>query len=149
MSSHLLPEEKYQHISNWLYDQAKFKNSCHARSIKTFIGFIPGTDEHYYATDEQIKEAVKNTVRNLYNLNRLALVTRYSDTYDRNDNKFFEPIVSSISNETEVIELLQSLHYQCGEYLTCDTNLYKELKIFIGELCINIFNRNVREKAIN
>lgn len=141
MSACQLTDEEYQLISDWLYMQGTSKHSSHAFDIKSFIGFEAGSDKHHQATKEEISEAVKNTVRNLYNLNRLALTTRYGDLYDRKDETYFPPKNNPMANERKAIEALQALRYQCGEYLTSDTSLYKDLKIFIGQLCENIFNR--------
>jgi hypothetical protein len=147
MSSHLLKDEQFQAIADWLYSNAIDKIYRHDHDIKNFIGFEIGTEKHTYATDEEIKQAVKNQVRNLYNLNRLALVTRYGDKYDREDTKSFTPKLNPMINETYIINTLISLRYQCAEYITHQTELYKELKIFIGELCENIFERQDRENS--
>ena len=109
MSACQLSDEEYQLISDWLYMQGISKHSSHAFDIKSFIGFEAGSDEHHKATHEQIAEAIKNTVRNLYNLNRLALTTRYGDLYDRKDETYFPPKNNLMANERKAIEALQAL----------------------------------------
>lgn len=141
MSSYLLSKEEFQLISDWLYMEGSSKQSRHAHYIKSFIGFEAGTDEHFHASSEEISNKVKNSVRHLYNLNRLALTTRYGESYDRNDETQFIPSYNPMANERKVIELLISLRYQCGEYIVCETKSYGFLKELIGELCENIFSR--------
>jgi hypothetical protein len=141
MSSCLLSNDEFQMIADFLYMNGISKRSSHAFDIKTFIGFENGSKEHFEATDEQIEKKVIDCVKHLYNLNRLALVTRYGDKYDRNDATEFKPKINPYLKEKEVIETLRSLTYQCGEYIISETSTYKELKEFIGKLCENIFMR--------
>jgi hypothetical protein len=137
----MLSNEEFQLIADWLLVQGSSKHSRHAHDIKTFIGFEPGSDQHYSATAEEIKEKIKIVIRNYYNLNRLALTTRYGDPYDRKDEVMFTPKNNPMANERKAIQALQSLSYQCAEYIVCETSWHKELKIFIGKLCENIFRR--------
>ncbi len=142
MSSHMLTDEQYQEIADWLFTESVLKNGDHWRSIRNFLGYEYTDEKHYSASEGEIKEAVKFTVRNYYNLNRLAQCTRYGEIYDRNDKTEFTPKSLFQNKENAVIRLLKSLHYQCAEYLTSDTALHKTLKVFIGELCENLFKRN-------
>lgn len=138
----MLTNEEFQLMSDWLYMQGTSKQSRHAHYIKTFIGFTPGTDEHHRPGDLFVSKKVEDSVRHLYNLNRLALTTRYGEVYDRNDETKFVPKYNPLANERKVIESLISLRYQCGEYIVCETDSYKKLGGLIGELCENIFTRN-------
>jgi len=139
MSSHILSNEKFQTIANWLYSEGTTKTSCYSHSIKSFIGFEAGTESHHYASDESIKASVRTCLRNLYNLNRLAYVTRYGEAYDRNDDTQFIPKDNFVRTES-VIKIMQSLRYQCAEYLACETQTYKDLEKFIGKTCENFFD---------
>lgn len=141
MSSHQLSNDQYQLISDWLCTQAMERNSPHYFCVKSFIGFEHENLDLNYPSDETVCAAVKIKVRNLYNLNRLALTTCYGHEYQREDFSFFRPVYNNTITEKKAIQTLQSLRYQCNEYLTCDTNLYQELKNFIGQLCENIFDR--------
>ena len=142
MSSYLLSKDEFQSISDWLYMQGSSKQSRHAHYIKSFIGFEAGTDEHFHASEQEISDKVKNSVRHLYNLNRLALTTRYGESYDRNDETQFTPKYNPMANEKKVISSLISLRYQCGEYIVCETKSYDLLNELIGKLCENIFTRD-------
>ncbi len=144
MSSNMLSKEEFQTMSDWLYSQATFKQSRHSHDIKCFIGLEPGSDEFYEASKEVIKSLTNNAIRNLYNLNRLAQVTRYGDIYDRTDENEFIPKNNYLANERIVIETLISLRYQCSEYMTRETKYWDSLNQLIGSLCENIFSRNER-----
>lgn len=138
MSSHLLTDEEFQKIADWLYTQAIMRGSIHWHDTRDFIGLQFGTAEHYEAKDERVKELVTCCVRNYYNLNRLALVVRYGDNYDRKDEKQFVPKeLHDTVSEKEVIRLMRSLHYQTAEYLVSTTEFHKKLNDFIGEICQN------------
>lgn len=141
MSAYQLEDERFQELANWLYASAISRQYCFSFIIKTFIGFVLDTSKNYYSSTEQIKESVRKTIRNLYNLNRLSLVTRYGDLYDIKDEKQFIPISSILIKDDNAIELLKSLRYQCTEYMTSDTSLYIKLNHFIGELCEAYFDR--------
>ncbi len=141
MSSFQLSENEFQLIADWLCMQADSKHSKHAFCIKTFIGFKAGTVEHHTATGEQTQEYVKYFVRKLYDLNRLALTVCYGDKYDSRDDKYFIPMYNPMVNEKKAIQALQSLRYQCGEYIVMETDCYKNLNLLIGSLCENIFKR--------
>ena len=145
MSSYQLSNDQFQQIANWLYQVGCTKNNRLHWPIRIFLGFEPG-DELYHATKEDIKEKSSCLIRNLYNLNRLALVTRYGANYDRRDEVIFEPDNKVLwMNNGDVIETLQSLRYQCNEYIASDTTLYKELKAFIGEVCEVLFDQSREE----
>jgi len=146
MSSYLLSDEEFQYISNWLFNNAT-SNSEYGKafSIKKFIGLDASNYAIFNAPSQALlKERVEECVRHLYNLNRLALVVRYSDNYDREDNKKFYPVTSFSEQETKAIKTLQALIYQCSEYLVIDTKLYESLERFVKNLCANIFNRDNR-----
>lgn len=142
MSSHMLDDEEFQVIADWIYMQGISRQSRHRYCVRTFLGFVPGSDKHHNVDDEEVQQTVKNVIRNFYNLNRLALTTRYGLAYDREDEKHFTPTYNPMANERKVIDRLQSLRYQCAEYIVCETKWYDELRIFIGQLCENIFMRN-------
>jgi hypothetical protein len=141
MSSYQLSNDQFQQIANWFYQVGCTKSDRLHWPIRIFLGFDPG-DELYHATEEDIKEKSAMLTRNLYNLNRLALVTRYGASYDKYDEVIFEPRKVLWMNNGDVIETLQSLRYQCSEYMTSDTSLYKELKAFIGEACEVLFDQS-------
>lgn len=142
MSSFLLSQEEFQNIADWLFIQATSQRSRHAHYIKTFIGFEPGTHEHANASKEEIEHKLRSAMRHLYNLNRLALVTRYSDAYEREDLTQFTPKHNPLINERKAIETLISLRYQCGEYIVMETETYKKLDKLIGKLCEVVFSRD-------
>ena len=131
MSAYLLSNEQFQKIANMM--ATSLAKEYYRYNTQNFLEIEYGTDPK-----EQV-EAVTLMVRNLYNLNRLALVTRYGDTYERGDETRFSPKAEEF-NPREYIDLLKSLRYQCGEYLASDTNLYKELDGYIGRLCESYFD---------
>ena len=140
MSAYQLSNDQYQLLTDWLFSEAIHKAGSHWHDIRKFIGFCPSSDEFHLVSEADISKAVTNTIRNYYNLNRLALVTRYGDSYDRNDEQKFYHTHRSYT-EKEAILALKSLRYQCGEYLTSDTKLFESLGIFIGAICENIVVR--------
>ena len=139
MSSNILSNEEFQNIANWLYTEGTTKTSCYSYSIRSFIGLEIGSNAHCCASDDSIKAYVGMCLRNLYNLNRLAYVTRYGEAYDRNDDTQFIPKDNFVSTES-VIKIMQSLRYQCSEYLAYETQTYKDLEKFIGKTCENFFD---------
>lgn len=136
MSAYKLSDEQYQMIADWLYEEAISKEGHHYYTTRTFLGL------GYGANDEASRIAVKNRVRELYNLNRIALTTRYGEAYDRNDEAEFMPSIrGSGIKETDAVMTLKRLRYQCAEYISSETELFKKLDGFIGYLCENIFDR--------
>jgi hypothetical protein len=140
MSAHMLTDEEYQKISNWLYTIATGNRSSGlSNTALIFVGallFVELKPQEMEADSrEKVKEHVTTMVRHLYNLNRLSLVTRYGDKFERDDMKMFRPGSVSITSHKEMIELLSSLRYQCNEYLTNETKLFQKLDHFIGEMC--------------
>ena len=139
MSSNMLSDEEFQNIADWLFDVAKSRvNGC-AHTVKVFLGYKPGTES--FITLPDLEENVINVVRNMYNLNRLALVVRYSDPYIREDKTVFKPKFNPYLKEIEVLSTIKSLLYQCGEYIVMDTKQYKLIEEFLGDICTHIYFR--------
>lgn len=84
-------------------------------------------------------EVVRRVIRCLYDLNRLALVTRYGDSYDPAATLRLGP--GRMLDVVGLIKALNCLAYQCGEYLTADTTLYAHLQTYIGELAAGVVAR--------
>jgi hypothetical protein len=142
MSAYQLADEQFQTISNWLYEQAQNRDAFSCRyDVYDFLELKQSFD----IDDEAIRNAIKTCVRNYYNLNRLALVTRYGEKYDKDDTKSFSPsFMYQTIDIGNIIDLLKSLRYQCAEYITSDTMIFKALGDFIGKLCCHAY-RNMRE----
>ncbi len=135
MSAFLLSDEEFQRIADWLYEKCVSKNSRYSYEIRSFIGLDNSKDEDYNASADKIRVQVCTVVRNFYNLNRLSLVTRYGERYDRSDEKQFLPKFDAFGSFKKTLSALRSLHYQCAEYIVCETTWLKELDIFIGKIC--------------
>ena len=118
------------------------KHSKFAHSIREFIGLDNSKTEDYNAGVEEIKQRVMNLVRNYYNLNRLALVTRYGAEYDREDDKKFIPKFDAYSSFKKTLSALNSLSYQCAEYIVCEASCHKQLELFIGKICNTFILQN-------
>lgn len=136
MSAHMLDNEKFQDIADWLYMEATRKPSPFVYPVKVFLGFENGSDLFHDLSLDLAETAVKFKMRQLYNLNRLALVTRYSETYDaRDETKFLPNHEASEKPVVEILRMLSSLIYQCSEYMTSTTDLYKALRVLVSECC--------------
>lgn len=134
MSSYMLDDDKWQLIANWLW-QASHEHNRHQFCVRQFLGFEPGTKAFYALTEADRDAAATNAVRNLYNLNRLALVTRYSEPYDRKDETKFVGKFDPMATDIKAIQALRELRYQCAEYMVMDTKQFDELDRFIGKVC--------------
>lgn len=133
MSAYLLNDDEFRKIAGWLVYRANHIDYSHA------IGEFLELTHYELAELEKVRKRSSLLVRKLYNLNRLALTTRYGDTYDREDTKNFECIGGALEL-FEIIDLLKTLRYQCAEYITSETDTYKKLDHFIGKLCERFFD---------
>lgn len=139
MSAYQLENEKFQKIANWLFYEARNSGMYSARPL--VLELLELEVDHLMSEDD-LKQRVGMVVRNYYNLNRLAMVTRYSEPYLRDDEAKFIPIISyNTIPLKEMIRLCKCLRYQCAEYMTSTTGLFRELDKFIGKLCEVLFNQ--------
>ena len=86
MSAFLASQTTYDYIASGLYDAAIRHNSEAHYTVRKFLEL---EDD---ATDETLEHNITVAVRQLYDLNRLALVTRYGDQWAKEDN--FTPVIS-------------------------------------------------------
>lgn len=120
MSAFLASQQTYDYIATGLYDAAIRQNSEQHYSVRQFLG----VDNN--ATNETLEHNITNAVCKLYDLNRLALVTRYGDEWNRDDN--FSPTIKRAAtiNLAQFIQCIGCVLYQCAEYLTHETDTYKQ-----------------------
>lgn len=146
MSTHMLSDEEFQQIADWIYSKAIYGPSHYCCACKDFLGLERGSEDYYSLDHQKAQELTGYAVRNLYNLNRLAQVTRYGEKYDPNDETQWIPKITDRGTVEMFIQTLQSLRYQCAEYLTADTKLFESLTKFIGDLCTAHFTKTQEEK---
>ena len=120
MSAFLASQTTYDYIASGLYDAAIRHNNEHHYTVRRFL------ELEYDATDETLEHTIDGAVCKLYDLNRLALVTRYGDQWEREEN--FSPVISRAAsvNFAQFIKCISCVLYQCHEYLTDETDTYKQ-----------------------
>ncbi len=120
MSAFLASQQTYDYIASSLYDAAIRHNSEQHYTVRRFL------DVDHDATDETLEHNILSAVCKLYDLNRLALVTRYGDRWDRDES--FSPTINRAAtiNFAQLIKCIGCVLYQCAEYLTHETDTYKQ-----------------------
>ena len=120
MSAFLASQTTYDYIASGLYDAAIRHDNEHHYTVRWFL------EVDNDATDETLEHTINAAVCKLYDLNRLALVTRYGDQWEREGN--FSPTIkrAAIVNFAQFIKCLSCVLYQCHEYLTDETDTYKQ-----------------------
>jgi hypothetical protein len=120
MSAFLASKQTYDYIASGLYDAAVRQESESHFSVRRFL------EVDNEATDETVAHNITEAVSKLYDLNRLALVTRYGDDWSRGDS--FSPTIRRVTtmNLAQLIECINCVLYQCAEYLTHETDTYKQ-----------------------
>lgn len=136
MSAYLASQKTYDYIASGLYDAAIIRSNEHQYTIRHFLELEDDT------SDEVIEQTIKSAVRNLYNLNRLALVTRYGDQWDRNDDFVPEIKRAAIIDPVQFIKCISCVLYQCSEYLTDETDTYKQWENLKCQLTYSRFVRS-------
>lgn len=145
MSANMLDNEEFQEITDWMFSEMSSPNSPHRNDIMKFVGLLredgtyrcEGDNNKLYLGD--FERAAENAGRHLYNLNRLALTTRYGLPYERKDDTKFKPEIKGQDISKKIISTLQKLSYQCHEYIIMETQTAKDLEHLIGRICINLF----------
>jgi hypothetical protein len=148
MSAYMLRDEDYQLIADWLLEHGNDTGSDHCYDIRKFIGIDPYSDEIRTVSTDDLTGYIKSMMRSLYDLNRIAMVTRYGENWDREDKTQFTPKnrFYNISSK-EAIQKMKSLRYQCAEYIASETKLFDKLSRFIGILCENLFSNQELVKS--
>src|SRR5690242_2404714 len=120
MSAFLASKQTYDYIASGLYDAAIRHESESHFSVRQFL------EIDNEATDETVTHNITEAVSKLYDLNRLALVTRYGDDWNRGDS--FSPTIKRATtiNLAQFIQCIACVLYQCAEYLTHETDTYKQ-----------------------
>lgn len=133
MSAFLASQTTYDYIASGLYDAAIRHNSEAHYTVRKFLEL---EDD---ATDETLEHNITVAVRQLYDLNRLALVTRYGDQWAKEDN--FTPVIShaAIINLAQFVKCIRCVIYQCHEYLTDETDTYKHWRDLAYRLAYSYF----------
>lgn len=136
MSAFLASQQTYDYIASGLYDAAIRHDSEQHYSVRRFL------EVDNDATDETLERNITSAVCKLYDLNRLALVTRYSDEWDRDDS--FSPTIKrdAIINLAQFIKCIGCVLYQCAEYLTHETDTYKHWRDLENQLAFSYFVRS-------
>lgn len=135
MSAFLASQTTYDYIASGLYDAAIRHNCEQHYTVRRFL------DIDNNATDETLEHHITSAVGKFYDLNRLALVTRYGDEWDREDN--FSPTIkrAAIINLAQFIKCIGCVLYQCAEYLTHETEIYKQWRDLEYQLAFSCFSR--------
>jgi hypothetical protein len=133
MSAYLASQQTYDYIASSLYDAATRRDSDQHYTIRDFLE-VDKDD-----TEEDLENNITRTVSRLYDLNRLALVTRYGDAWDREDS--FAPTIKRAAtiNLAQFIQCIACVLYQCSEYLTHETDTYKQWRNLEYQLAYSYF----------
>lgn len=130
MSAYMLDDDKFQYLANWMKQESTNTYGCSARYM--LIHHVCGGD--FKLTEEEIEKCIGRTIRNFYNLNRLALVTRYGERYERADATSFIPESIGMYTNKMAYKILKSLRYQCSEYMAGETKTYDQIDRLVGSL---------------
>jgi hypothetical protein len=141
MSAFLASQTTYDYIASGLYDAAIRHNSEHHYTVRRFL------EREDDATDETLEHNITAAVHKLYDLNRLALVTRYGDQWEREDS--FSPTITHAARIdcAQFMKCIGCILYQCAEYLTDETNTYKQWRDLEYRLDYNYFERSPEYEA--
>jgi hypothetical protein len=136
MSAFLASQQTYDYIASGLYDAAIRHNSEHHYTVRDFLGIDKD------ATDETLEHNITVAVSKLYDLNRLALVTRYGDQWEREDS--FSPTIQRAAsiNLAQFIKCISCVLYQCAEYLTHEMETYKQWRDLEYRLAFSYLERS-------
>ena len=136
MSAFLASQQTYDYIASGLYDAAIRHDIEHHDTVCRFLELEKD------ATGETLEHHIAASVSKLYNLNRLALVTRYGDQWEREDS--FSPTIKRAAsiNVAQFIKCIGCVLYQCAEYLTHETDTYKKWRDFEYRLAYSYFIRS-------
>jgi len=133
MSAFLASQQTYDYIASGLYDAAIRQNSEQHYSVRRFL------DIDNDVTDETLAHNIADAVCKLYDLNRLALVTRYGDVWNREDT--FSPTITyeATIKLAQFIKCIGCVLYQCAEDLTHETETYKQWRDLEYQLAFSFF----------
>lgn len=136
MSAFLASQQTFDYIASGLYDAAIRYNSEHHYTVRRFLELDND------ATDETLEHSLTQAVHTLYDLNRLALVTRYGDAWNR-DTKFSLTINRAATiNLAQLVKCIGCVLYQCAEYLTDETETYKQWRDLEYRLAYSYLERS-------
>ena len=133
MSAYLASQQTYDYIASGLHDAAVRPASEPHYTVRRFLD-IDNDD-----SAETLEHNIAVAVCKLYDLNRLALVTRYGERWDREDH--FAPTIihAATINLAQFIQCIACVLYQCSEYLTDETETYKQWRDLEYRLAYNYF----------
>ncbi|XVV02512.1 hypothetical protein ACQPW3_34925 [Actinosynnema sp. CA-248983] len=114
------------------------------RPMHHFLKQVTGTD-YRQAPAAAVTNAITGVVVKLYDLNRLALVTRYGDPYSGEARLDLGP--SEPLTDRQLVDALGEVAYQCAEYLTGETQLYNHLQRYQAQLALAIMMAGPRYAA--
>ncbi len=133
MSAFLASQQTYDYIASGLYDAAIRHDSEHHYAVRDFLKLDKD------ATEDTLEYNLTQAMHKLYDLNRLALVTRYGDEWDR-ENSFAPTIKRAASiSLAQFIKCISCVLYQCAEYLTHETETYKQWRDLEYQLAYSYF----------
>jgi len=128
MSCYMLDEEDFQKIADWLFTKSLENNSPYLYTIKDFLGLDS------FTTEQDIEITIKHYIRRLYNLNSLALTTRYKEKYDPCEKDKFLAKYAFDLKDKDVLNIMSRLRYQLAEDFTGETHTFKRFDKLIGRL---------------
>lgn len=135
MSAYLCSPYRYRAIAATIGAMTRPKRSPGWGPTHVFLKQTTGVDYHQ-APAAEVTTAIAGVVVKLYDLNRLALVTRYGDPFNRESRLDLGP--SEPLMDRELMDALGEVAYQCAEYLTGETQLYDHLQRYRAELALAI-----------
>ena len=135
MSAYLASQQTYDYIASGLYDAAVRRDSEPHYTVRRFLEL----DNDTSVETETLEHTIARDVGKLYDLNRLALVTRYGELWDREDS--FAPTITHTAsiNLAQFIQCIACVLYQCAEYLTDETETYKHWRDLEYHLAYHYF----------
>ena len=133
MSAYLVNNKTYEYIAGALSEAATVNTNRIHYVVSEFLG-LSGKEGK-----GEVEKIVQRAIRNLYNLNRLALVTRYGEVWDQEDKFMPEIKGAGIFTLPQLMKFIGCVLYQCGEYLTDETETYKDWTNFKGQLAYTHF----------
>jgi len=136
MSAFLCSNTHFQALGATMLHHAVAGRSDLWPATHEFLTNVTG-DDRWTGDEEQTEQVTARVIQLLADLNRLALVTRYGDAFDRGqavpsptDGRQLGPIA--------FVKALSCLIYQCSEYLAADTKLYVHLINYRNSIAVGI-----------
>jgi hypothetical protein len=132
VSAFLCSEKHFQALADTMAFNVYSSSAPHYYATRDFSERVTGKD-YAGASIAELERVIIDITNNLYNLNQLALEGRYGDSWTAG------AVVCSVNpakglNGAAYYKALGCLRYQCSEALADDTDLYKHLCWYAGQV---------------